>query len=321
MEIRIVEVPPGEAPEHIRRAWVGLVLPLAAGESGRRQEARATGPFGRLRQWLEGRRWHYVVPADAALNILKQAAPEAAAWWRANAPERIAPDQTFEFPPAVCEKMVRLAVGSRDVLVGTRPLEVGWVLGFRSMRLRRVSDERLVLRPTGVLLLFALGPLLFGIVFLVMGIEPALVGHPPWQDFLGLCLGVVPVLAFGVGCLVPARTYVFDRAAGVLRVSRLGLFSRRERPLREVAAVQLVRRSTSGPRRSRPRTTYQLNLVLLDGRPDRMCLSNDNDWEATRAAAAELAGFLAVPFLDEVSATGPGGTDGGAESGRTGRCT
>ena len=33
MGIRIIAVPPGEAPEEIRRAWVGLVLPLAFGES------------------------------------------------------------------------------------------------------------------------------------------------------------------------------------------------------------------------------------------------------------------------------------------------
>jgi hypothetical protein len=28
--VRIVQIPSGEAPEHIRKAWVGLTLPLAA---------------------------------------------------------------------------------------------------------------------------------------------------------------------------------------------------------------------------------------------------------------------------------------------------
>jgi hypothetical protein len=33
--IRITKVPAGEAPEEIRRAWVGLVLPLADDEARR----------------------------------------------------------------------------------------------------------------------------------------------------------------------------------------------------------------------------------------------------------------------------------------------
>ena len=31
--IRIIATPPGEAPEHIRAAWVGLALPLASEET------------------------------------------------------------------------------------------------------------------------------------------------------------------------------------------------------------------------------------------------------------------------------------------------
>lgn len=36
MKIRITDIPGGEAPLEIRRAWVGLVLPLAPGEDGPR---------------------------------------------------------------------------------------------------------------------------------------------------------------------------------------------------------------------------------------------------------------------------------------------
>jgi hypothetical protein len=257
-----------------------------------------------------GRAWHYVVPADAALARLERAAPEAAAWWRANAPERIGPEQTFEFPAAVCEELVRLAVGAGEVLVGTRPLRAARAKGFRSMRLRRAGEDRLVLRPTG-LRLFALPWLIGGIVFTGMSISQALSApqaQRPIAASFGAVLFLLPgvvFLASAVGCLVLPRTYVFDRAAGVLRVSRLG--SRREWPLREVVAVQLVRQWGSG---RGPRTTYQLNLVLVDDRPRRLCLSNDNYWEATRAAGAELAGFLGVPLLDEVSGTSSGGTDG-----------
>src|SRR5947199_83534 len=61
MDIRIIDVPPGEAPEWVRRAWVGLVLPLAPGEYGPRVLAAAgvlTGPRGcaaALAQLLMGR--------------------------------------------------------------------------------------------------------------------------------------------------------------------------------------------------------------------------------------------------------------------------
>ncbi|HEY7315037.1 MAG TPA: hypothetical protein VH643_37170 [Gemmataceae bacterium] len=34
MFVRIIATPPGEAPEEIRQAWLGLELPLAAGETG-----------------------------------------------------------------------------------------------------------------------------------------------------------------------------------------------------------------------------------------------------------------------------------------------
>jgi hypothetical protein len=65
-----------------------------------------------------------------------------------------------------------------------------------------------------------------------------------------------------------------------------------------VVAVQLVSQR-SGSRGSR--TTYQLNLVLFDDELPRLCLSNDNYWDAARANGAILAAFLGVPLLDEVS--------------------
>jgi hypothetical protein len=293
MEIRIIEVPPGEAPEHIRRAWVGLVLPLAAGESGRRQEDRATGPFGRLRQWLEGRRWHYVVPADAALNILGQAAPEAAAWWRANAPERIAPDQTFEFPPAACEKMVRLTVGSREIVVGAGPLPVRGEV-YSDKTLRRAGPDRLVFNPDGVNPL-ALLPLILGGIVSLGVVVGALGGRgvPLWPSCGGPLL-----LALGVWLVVSPWRVEFDRAAGRVRwSSRPG--RRRERPLSDVLAVQL--RYRRGGRRGGG-GRYQVNLVLGDTSWTReqvatLLLGGDD----SRAAAAELADFLKVPLLDEVS--------------------
>jgi hypothetical protein len=50
MRIRIVKIPPGEAPEEIRKAWVGLVLPLSGFHPCRKSYAGEvlTGP----KTWL-----------------------------------------------------------------------------------------------------------------------------------------------------------------------------------------------------------------------------------------------------------------------------
>ena len=62
MFVRIIATPPGEAPEEVRRAWVGLELPLAAGETGPHTTPVGgvlTGAhtfLGRLFKLLTGRR-------------------------------------------------------------------------------------------------------------------------------------------------------------------------------------------------------------------------------------------------------------------------
>jgi hypothetical protein len=89
MEIRITDVPPGEAPEWVRRAWVGVVLPLAPGEDGPRAVSTGgvlTGPRGcatALFHLLLGRtkrRMGYVTDAEVAVWLLAERDPEAAAW-------------------------------------------------------------------------------------------------------------------------------------------------------------------------------------------------------------------------------------------------
>jgi hypothetical protein len=318
MEIRIaiLEVPPGNSPKHVRRAWVGLVLPLATGETGPRRNAGTT-VFGRCLRKLFGMpRWYYVVPADAALTMLERAAPEAAAWWRTNAPDQIGPGKTFEFPAEVCEKQIRLAVGTRTVLVGTRPVSSILSAGFRSTRLRRVSADRLVLKPTGIRL-FGLALLLGGLVFILGFGHPELFGFQARKPDLGVIfmdqIGLF-LLVIGLYSLVLPRTYEFDRAAGVLRISWQD--SQRVRSLRTIAAVQLLVHRVGGKHRH---YCYQMNLVLLDDPPWRLCLSDNRYGEATRAAAAQLSDFLGVPLLDEVSGTYSGGTDSGAESNQTPR--
>ena len=111
--VRIIGVPLGEAPEAVRKAWVGLSLPLARGQSTRPQKYRVSGALsgprgflpvvlallsGRLGMW-EG----YAVDTVPALAILSNANPEAANWWYREAPHMVRPDGKLVFPADVCE--------------------------------------------------------------------------------------------------------------------------------------------------------------------------------------------------------------------------
>jgi hypothetical protein len=93
--VRMIGVPHGDEPREVRAAWVGLVLPLAPGETG----SRPQGPS------VEGEKlvWVYFVDAPAALAILAEREPDAAAWWRENAPERFQPGERLAFAADVCE--------------------------------------------------------------------------------------------------------------------------------------------------------------------------------------------------------------------------
>jgi hypothetical protein len=109
--VRIIDVPPGEAPAWVRRAWVGLLLPLVPGHTGpRRMRAHGvlTGPrtwLARLWWLLSGGGWEergYAVRARLAVTLLAEHAPEAAAWWREHAGHVLGPDQLFIFHTHVC---------------------------------------------------------------------------------------------------------------------------------------------------------------------------------------------------------------------------
>jgi hypothetical protein len=110
--VRIINVPPGEAPLEVRKAWVGLVLPLA----GNRSKARKlpivgvlTGPktfFASLLNLLRGQRSFstgFAVEVQSAVHILERAHPMAAAWWKGNAPHLLRPRKYFVFPAECCE--------------------------------------------------------------------------------------------------------------------------------------------------------------------------------------------------------------------------
>jgi hypothetical protein len=112
--IRIIATPPGEAPEEVRRAWVGLELPLAAGETGPRDlpvGGVLTGArtfLGKLFNLLTGQRRYahgYVIDAPQALVLLAEKSPRAALWWREHAPHCWQPGQVFLFHPEVCAEL------------------------------------------------------------------------------------------------------------------------------------------------------------------------------------------------------------------------
>jgi hypothetical protein len=94
-EVRIVAVSPGPAPEEVRKAWVGLVVPLGPGETGPRPAPTATGE----------EKVGYVVDSARALQILAAHAPEAALWWKRNAPAYYQPGRSILFPPEVCQEV------------------------------------------------------------------------------------------------------------------------------------------------------------------------------------------------------------------------
>ena len=110
--IRIVRVPPGEAPLWVREKWVGLELPLARGESGPRHVLTSgvvSGPhnrFAALWRALLGRledKAGYAVYVIDALAVLEKTAPDAVEWWQTNAPHLVNRRRKFLFQQAACE--------------------------------------------------------------------------------------------------------------------------------------------------------------------------------------------------------------------------
>jgi hypothetical protein len=126
--IRIVATPPGEAPEEVRREWVGLELPLAAGQTGPRPVLGGgvlSGPrtlLGKLLTRLTGRlkpHFGYVIDAPQALVLLAEKAPWAAQWWREHAPHCWEPGYLFVFSAEVCAEVAYGATGQPPALPQT----------------------------------------------------------------------------------------------------------------------------------------------------------------------------------------------------------
>jgi hypothetical protein len=98
--VRVVHTPPGEAPEDIRRAWVGVELPL----NRRSLEPQPLPSVGVLSQQGILVAPGYFVEGRKAVAALADHDSAAADWWRQNAPHVLAKGYPLFFPENVCER-------------------------------------------------------------------------------------------------------------------------------------------------------------------------------------------------------------------------
>lgn len=114
MNVRIISTPPGEAPEEIRRGWIGLVLPVSPryGRGGKHIEVGVvTGPkslLGTLFGLFSGRAQRtngYPIESSVALELLAKHSPAAASWWGTNTPRFFEPGRHFLFAAECCEEV------------------------------------------------------------------------------------------------------------------------------------------------------------------------------------------------------------------------
>jgi len=98
--IRITDIPPGDAPDAIRRAWIGLELPLADGQTVSKPIA-VVGVLSNGEESTTG----YAVSGKTAVELLTAHAPEAADWWRENADHVMTDGYQLVFPEYVCQRI------------------------------------------------------------------------------------------------------------------------------------------------------------------------------------------------------------------------
>ena len=99
--IRVVEVPPGEAPLWVRREWVGVELPLAK-VSGSEFAGGVLGGDSDV-TLIDS----YAVSLHDAIDALTESSPSAADWW--SKWSRSPFGRRFDgllFPKSACESVI-----------------------------------------------------------------------------------------------------------------------------------------------------------------------------------------------------------------------
>ncbi|HSX48807.1 MAG TPA: hypothetical protein VLE44_00945 [Candidatus Saccharimonadales bacterium] len=87
--IRIVDTPPGQAPEWVRKEWIGLELPV---EDVDLEGGFSIGIKGGKPENLGG----YPIRTEDAISALKEKSPKAANWWINNVPLDLVPRLVFK---------------------------------------------------------------------------------------------------------------------------------------------------------------------------------------------------------------------------------
>lgn len=83
-KVRIISIPPGEAPEEIRKEWIGVIMPLSELQPTQEELVRSTkgisGDTTPPKKQVQG---GFVVDIVDALEALdKSGKKKAANWWR-----------------------------------------------------------------------------------------------------------------------------------------------------------------------------------------------------------------------------------------------
>ena len=112
-QVRIISVPPGEAPLDVRRAWVGVVVPLPIDHPDGPVRVLTSGvltapstALGRIWSRLTGRtQWWtgFMLEGVDCITALERSSPSAARWWRDNTPRFLQPGHRLVFPSDSCE--------------------------------------------------------------------------------------------------------------------------------------------------------------------------------------------------------------------------
>lgn len=96
---KIVARPQGEAPEWVREAWIGIVLPQFQGNT----LGTSFGVLSRKAVEMVQERERYLARVELAVAILGETSYDAANWWRISAYRLFeAPDQLFSFDSLDC---------------------------------------------------------------------------------------------------------------------------------------------------------------------------------------------------------------------------